>query len=259
MIHIRTKKLRQFLYLDLALYCCLAIFGSSCSTPTTLFQETNESSTLSVNQLSDKVTDPQLKPGDKLTISIWGHEDLSIGSVNSVYNSNEETGKWVVIDDDGLVNLPKLGRVPIKGYTIKEANYFLEQQYSKHLKDPIINVKVLNHYVSILGEVKNPGKYKIDNENVSLVELIAQANGLTDYARQDGIRLIRQEKNQSKNYKIDFSKAEQFHQQNIQIQPDDVVYVIPKKGKEVGQKAAKAAPFVGIITGLAVLVSIFLN
>jgi len=242
----------------LVILICVSLF-TGCSTPTILFQDTDESTTLSATQLSKEISDPQLAPGDKLTISIWGHEDLSIGSVNSVYNSNEETGKWVVIDDDGFVNLPKLGRLLIKGYTLKEANFFLEQQYATLLKDPIINVKVLNHYVSILGEVKSPGKYKIDNENITLIELIAQANGLTDYARQDGIRIIRKENKSAKNYKIDFSKAENFHNQNIQILPDDVVYVIPKKGKEVGQKAAKAAPFVGIITGVAVLISLFLN
>jgi len=237
----------------------ISILLTGCSTPTILFQDTDEATTLTASKLGTVLDDPTLEPGDKLTVSIWGHENLSIGSVNSVYNSNVETGKWVVIDDDGFVNLPKLGRILIKGYTIKEANFFLEQQYASLLKDPIINVKVLNHYVSILGEVKNPGKYKIDNEKITLVELIAQANGLTDYARQDGIRLIRKENNASQNYKIDFSKAENFHQQNIQIKPDDVVYIIPKKGKEVGQKAAKAAPFVGIITGMAVLISLFLN
>lgn len=232
---------------------------SSCSRPTTLFMATDAATTRLPQSLSDKIQDPVLRPGDKITISIWGHEDLSIGSVNSVYNSNEETGKWVVLDDDGMVNLPKIGRIRMSGYTSKEANFFLEQQYQKHLKDPIINIKVLNHYVTVLGEVNRSGKYKIDNEKVSLIELLGEAGGLTDYAKADGVRVIREEKNGSTNYQIDLSKAELLYQQNMILQPNDVVYVMPKKGKETGKKAAKAAPFVGIITGLAVLISVFVK
>ncbi len=237
----------------------LSLILSSCSTPTTLFTDTEDSSARLPQSFYGKVQDPVLGPGDKITISIWGHEDLSIGSVNSIYNSNEETGKWVILDDDGMVNLPKIGRVKISGYTAKEANFFLEQQYQKHLKDPIINIKILNHYVTVLGEVNRAGNYKIDNERVSLIQLLGEAGGLTDYAKADGIRLIREEKNISTHYHIDLSNAELLHQQNIILQPNDVVYVIPKKGKETGKKAAKAAPFVGIITGVAVLISVFVQ
>ncbi len=232
---------------------------TSCSRPTTLFNESNPLLTETILPPVENEKDPVLSPGDKLTISIWGHESLSIGSVNSIYNSNEETGKWIVIDDEGIVNLPKIGRVRISGYTTKEANFFLEQQYAKHIKDPVINVKILNHYVTVLGEVQRPGKYKIDNEKVSLIQMLGEAQGMTDYAKEDGIRLIREEVTGSKNYKIDLSKAENFHRQNLVLQPNDVIYVIPKKGKETGQKAAKAAPFVGIITGIAVLFSVFLK
>ncbi len=230
---------------------------SSCSTPTTLFSDsTSQPIPFSV---VNEIKDPVLKPGDKITISIWGHESLSIGSVNSVYNSNEETGKWVVVDDDGRVNLPKIGRVTIAGYTSKEANFFLEQQYIKHLKDPIINIKVLNHYVTVLGEVNKPGKYKIDNEQISLIEVLGEAEGLTDYAQAEGIRVIREENAKTINYKVDLSNADYLYKQNLALQPNDVVYVIPKKGKETGKKAAKAAPFVGIITGIAVLISVFIK
>ena len=126
------------------LFAFLGGLLSSCSTPTTLFYNTDPLRTESVVPLSSFSKDPKLSAGDKITISIWGHEDLSIGSVNSVYSSNEETGKWVVVDDDGMVNLPKIGRVKIAGYTTKEANFFLEQQYLQHLKDPIINLSLIH-------------------------------------------------------------------------------------------------------------------
>lgn len=259
MVYGHTRYKQQTIMHKLVVIIGFLIFLTGCSTPTTLFMETDENSTQLVDKKALKVTDPLIKTGDKITVSIWGHEDLSIGSVNSIYNSNEETGKWVVVDNDGLVNLPKIGRVKLAGYSSKEANFFLEQQYLKHLKDPIINVKILNHYVTALGEVKNPGKYRMNNEKLSLIELLGEAGGLTDHAEPDGIRIIRNSETESTNYSIDLSRAEILYQQNIQLQPNDVIYVVPKKGKEIGKTATKAAPFVGIITGIAVLLSVFLK
>ncbi len=235
----------------------IALFLQSCSAPKHLFQQENATiETTNTNQFFDAKA-PTLVAGDKLTISIWGHENLSIGSVNSVYNSNEASGKWLVINDEGEINLPKLGRTKIAGYTVKEANYFLEQSYKKELKDPIINIKVLNHYVTVLGEVNAPGKYPLNNESVNIIQMIGQANGLSPYAQNTNIEIVRTINGSPTKLQIDLTDLMSSTYHNIALLPNDIVYIAPKKSKDWNQKIEKAAPIASIITAVAVLISVF--
>ncbi len=204
-----------------------------------------------------KPIEPVLKMGDKITMSIWNHNDLSIGSVNSVYTSNEGTGKWLLLDDEGKINLPKIGRVKLGGLTVKEANYFLEQQYGVILKDPIINIRVLNHFVTVLGEVNNPGRYSLDNETVSLIEILGEAKGLTAYSKNESVELIRILNGQSIKLSVDFSDLVSLPDKNIILQPDDIIHVGATKAKSNDRNLGKVSLITSIVTGVAVIISVF--
>lgn len=175
-----------------SIYLIMIITMTSCAKIPVLFKTSESSKEQNETVLNQffKAKDPILQPGDKITMSIWGHDDLSIGSVNSIYSSSEETGKWITLDKDGEANLPKIGRIKLSGYNLKEVNYILEQKYSSQLKDPIINVRVLNHYVTVLGEVNKPGKYQLDNEKITLVQIIGTAQGFNNYANSR-VKLVR--------------------------------------------------------------------
>ncbi len=206
-----------------------------------------------------KAKEPVLQSGDKITISIWGHEDLSIGSVNSAFASNEETGKWVVLNNDGEVNLPKIGRIKLSGLNLKEVNYQLETSYSKYIKNPIINVRVLNHYVTVLGEVNKPGKYELDNETIRLVEMLGQAEGLGEYANAKHIKIIRTVNQQPVELITDMSQLISLRDYNVILQPGDVVVVSSNGKKSLDEKLKRATPVAGIITAVALVVSLILK
>ncbi len=236
------------------------IFLSSCTTTHSLFQSENfVLPTDSTFQAFFRPVEPLIKSGDKITISIWGHENLSIGSVNGSFNSNEATGKWLVLNEEGEANLPKLGRVKLAGLTINEANYHLQNEYSRILKDPIINIKVLNHFVTILGEVNDPGKYMIDNENLTLIELIGLSDGLSPYAKNDEVQVIRQINGQTIKLQINLRELVGLVQKNITLQPDDIVYVAPEKTKGSDVNLQKASIVASILTGMAVIVSVLVK
>jgi len=233
----------------------LILFLSSCQTTKPLFSyqpNIDLNDTLALQILQHK--EPILSIGDKINMSIWGHDDLSIGSVNSV---NESTGKWLILDDEGKVNLPKIGRVKLSGLTVKETNYFLEQQYGKLLKDPIINVRVLNHFVTILGEVNKPGRYSLENNEVSLIELLGKSEGLTTYAKTEHIELIRIINGQSVKLNINLSDLTSLPEKNIRLQPDDIVHIGATRAKQSDRDLGKASLITSIVTGVAVIISVF--
>ena len=234
------------------------MFNTACTT-TQLF----EGASIPPNDFSNFVLadtkEPILKPGDKITISIWGHDDLSIGSINQAYSTREETGRWVLLDNAGEVNLPKIGRVKLGGYNTKEAAYHLEKLYVKHIVDPVINVRILNHFVTILGEVKNPGRYRIQNEALNLVGLIGEAGGFTDYAEEREVQLMRNIEGKPYNFRIDFTSFQDYNNKNAFIKTDDVVYVPTKIKKTKDDALTKAVGVASIVTSIALIVSLFLK
>ena len=123
-----------------------------------------------------------LKTGDKLSISVWNHDDLSVGSIFSNYNSNEVYGKWLLVNSDGDVTLPQIGKVHLLDLTIEEAEKKLANIYVKLIVEPLVVVKVLNKEITILGEVNRPGKVLLEKDIMSLHEVLGHVGGLGDFA-----------------------------------------------------------------------------
>jgi polysaccharide export outer membrane protein len=203
--------------------------------------------------------EPIIRKGDKITVSIWGHDELSIGSLNSAFSANEATGRWVIVDETGEVNLPRVGRVKIDGHNIKEVNYFLENIYQKNgIKDPVVNVRILSHYITLLGEVVSPGRYQIDNETITLIELIGKAEGITKYAKADEVRIMRKNtQGVIEEVKIDLTNINSLVQDNYVLKPDDVIYIPPSKMKNFNTTLEKLTPIAGVLTSAAVIFSVF--
>jgi polysaccharide export outer membrane protein len=191
---------------------------------------------------------------DKLNVSVWNHDDLSVGSLFGVHSSNEVYGKWVMVDAAGYVMLPKMGQVRVGGLTCLEAAATLATLYSKILVDPILVVKVLNRDVTILGEVRSPGKYILEKERNTLTEMVGSAQGFEFYAQKKKVQLIRN----NKSYQIDFTQLLGANYQ-ILVQAGDVINVPTRKGKAIDKKAPTLIPFASTLTALAVLVSIVLR
>lgn len=195
-------------------------------------------------------------PGDKITISIWGHEDLSIGSVHNVYNVSEEYGKWVMINEQGEVVLPQVGKVKLGGLSNKEAVVYLEKIYSKFIQNPIINVRVLNNQATVLGEVRKPGNYLFSSNSLRLAELIGKSEGFTDFARTSRIKIIHAD---GSSFMADYTDINTLTDENMLILPGDVIYVPPTSGKKVDRVTGKLIPIASLITAVAVLLTFTTN
>lgn len=203
----------------------------------------------------DSAYQHRIQADDKLSLSIWNHNDLSIGSVFSIYNSNESFGKWVLIDEDGNAQLPKIGEVHLAGLTCVEAADTLEKLYATHIKDPIIVAKVLNRHVTILGEVRTPGYIILEEEEVSLMDVIGKAQGFSDYADLSSVRLVRDDKS----YYMDLQEFDSVFYHSIVVHSGDIIIVSSKRGKSLDQKAPTLIPFASALTAIAVFSTLILR
>lgn len=236
----------------------LTCWLSGCATQN-LFRPTAVSTQIDSTFLGQENTQYVIRRDDKISISVWNHDDLSVGSLYSIYSANEVYGKWVMVDPNGEVPIPKIGKVKLVGLTLLQARQQLLTEFKKWVVDPIIDVKVLNREVTLLGELKSPGKFLLEKESNSLVELLGRAGDFDLYADRQAIQVIRTIDNQPHTISIDLTRMDQFATRNIQILPGDVVYVPAKKAKLWDKRAGPSVlPVASAITTLLVLVKFFI-
>ncbi|MEM6262693.1 MAG: polysaccharide biosynthesis/export family protein [Bacteroidota bacterium] len=229
-------------------------------TPQWLFQH-KEGENLQALQLRTfpvQINEHLIQPDDRVTLSVWGNDELGIGSTFSVYSSNEEFGKYLVIDQNGEVSIPMLGTVKLAGLSAREANLYLTQLYSKYIRDPIVYTRVLNHQVTIMGEVRNPGNYELDRQRKSLLEVIGEANGFTDFADKTRLTIIRQTADSTLNeIPVDLTDVETLYDKKLILQKNDVIYVPERRAKFLGSIGVPVVSIAGgIITSVAFLLTI---
>lgn len=229
--------------------CTLA----SCKTQN-LFQSPKNEESLSVNTFLKVKANYQyvIRKDDKINISVWDHDELSVGSLYGVYNSNEVYGKWLLVNGNGDINVPKIGPVHVSGLTVIQLEDSLKLKFGDWIKAPVVNIRVLNKEVTVLGEMKSPGKISVDKDNNTLIDILAKAGDFDFYANKKKVKVIRVENNQPREITIDLTSGENFMARNIQIIPGDLIYVPSKKGKDFDKRFSTIMPFLSIVSALAI-------
>lgn len=192
-----------------------------------------------------------IKADDKISVSIWNHDDLSVGSLFSIYNANEVYGRWILVDIEGYIELPELGKTKLGGMTVSQAEEKLNVLFAEYILNPVIVVKVMNREITVLGQVRTPGVYPLEKERYTLLEMIGQAQGINFYGDAERVKLIRD----GKDYMIDFSTMDQYATSNVILKDGDIIYVPTRKGELLDKKSPTLIPFASLITALAIIYS----
>jgi polysaccharide export outer membrane protein len=151
-------------------------------------------------------------------------------SVVSGSSSNASQGQTYQVEDDGTVALPVIGHIQVTGLTRAEAAKKIEDIYRKDLlKDPIIDLKIINLKVTLLGEVKAQGNFPLIKDQTNLVELIGEAGGLTERADEKTIKIIRGDPKNPQITIVDLSKTQTLADPRIILQNNDIIYIAQNK------------------------------
>jgi polysaccharide export outer membrane protein len=238
--------------MKLAIYIVLLVVLSSCKAVNLFQTNKNTDNSLTTFTLLNKNYEHILIPDNKISLSIWNHDDLSIGSVYSIYNTNESFGKWILINNDSTASIPFIGSINLVGLTVAQAEVIITDSLKRYIKDPIIEVKVLNKEITILGEVKSPGNYLLEKESNTLIEYLGKSEGLNFYADTKHIQIIRDDIP----YIIDLTQLESFNRKNIYLKANDIIYIPSKKGKNLALKSPILIPFASLLTSIGILISV---
>ncbi|MEO3406432.1 polysaccharide biosynthesis/export family protein [Mucilaginibacter sp. CAU 1740] len=135
-------------------------------------------------------------------------------------------GQSYEVAEDGSVALPVIGRVAVLGLSRLEAANKIQDLYSKNLiKNPIIEVKIINLKVTLLGEVRKPGNYPLVRDNTSLIDMLGEAGGITDKGNEKHVKIVRGGVTNPQILEIDLSDVNALSNPAIMLQNQDVVYI----------------------------------
>ncbi len=193
--------------------------------------------------------EPILQKNDLLSINITSLNAEVTEMFNLANNAGGAQPIGYLIDQDGFIRFPVLGKIEVSGLTKKELReYIREELISKRLlMEPIVDIRFMNFKVSVLGEVNQPAVFTIPNEKVTLLEALGMAGDMTIYAQRNNVLLISEEDGVKSTKRIDLTSDELFTSPNYYLRPNDIVYVQPNDRKV--RNTSNAAQWFSVILG----------
>lgn len=174
----------------------------------------------------------RLKEGDIVSIEV---SSLSPREYN-VFARVDSQGQnpllsGYIIDEEGAVELPVIGNVQISGLTVLEAQKTVQKEIDKYLEAPVVNLKMLNFNVTIIGEVNKPGTYTSYNYSQNVFDIIGLAGGMTDFADRDQVKLVRTKEGNTEIIYLNFLDDSLLSSKYYQALPNDVLIIPPMQVK----------------------------
>lgn len=147
------------------------------------------------------------------------------------YTQGTPSPPGYLIDFDGNIDFPVVGKVKLGGLTRNEAIQILKEKIGPYLNNPTILVRILNYKVTVLGEVGHPGTFTIPNERITLPEALGIAGDLLISGVRKNVLVIRDVDGKKTETRVDLTSKELFSSPVYYLQQNDVVYVEPNRAK----------------------------
>lgn len=203
-----------------------------------------------------------LKPGDVLSLKVQSTTPAEFNFLSTgaaTFGATDPVLDGYTLDAEGSILLPAVGKISLSGLNMPEARVKVTEALKPFLSDPTVNLRLLTFRYTVIGEVTQQGQFTTYQDNINLIEAIANAGGMTPYANRGKIKLIRYENNQAKLYTFSLLDDKTIAQANFFLKPDDMIVVDPLPAKNVKENLlTNVSLTLSIITALSLIASRFL-
>ena len=244
----------------------LSIIVSSCATKDDVVYFHNSESLEGKENLLDY--EPKIEANDVLRINV------SSSSVNeeivAPFQMNQQGGQsgggggqnlsltGYLVSPQGTINFPVLGTVEVEGLSRTAIQDKLQTQISEYVRDPVVDVRIVNFSVTVLGEVGSPGRVQITDGRVTMPELLAMSGDITYNGKRENIKIIREVNGVKTVGYIDMTESDLFDSPFYYLKQNDIVYVEPTyaRMKSAGFFGSPGA-ILGLVSSTLSLIFIF--
>ncbi|HEY6976269.1 MAG TPA: polysaccharide biosynthesis/export family protein [Chitinophagaceae bacterium] len=244
----------------LLIYSCviLVIFSTSCisTKSATYFNNLPDSAKIQLEELQPPPFAVQVN--DVLEIAIGGENEKTVQYI-SQYFTGGTSGMQAIVDIDGNIELPKIGKIKVAGLSKEAVRDIIAQAYKEYLVDPLVSVKFGNFPFSVMGEVKSPGNFNVQSERVNIFQAIGQAGDLTQYAIRDDIKIIREVNGQRKVMSLNMNDKSILNSPDYYINRYDIIYVEAKGVKLTTENVQRTLTYVGAVSSVLAFVVVLLR
>ena len=216
----------------------------------------------SVEYNNERSLDYKIQPGDNLYIRAINIIDEKS---SSMLNADGGRGTYLTSDaaiylnsftvnKEGFIDYPLTGLVEVKNLTVEQVKDKLQTELSKYVKETALMVKLSNFDLTILGEVTRPGKYKVYQSEINILEALALAGNVTNFAKNSAVKIVRRTDNGSEIVTVDVGDADILSSPYYYLKPNDIVYVEPLKFKQWG---FTTFPYSTVLSIVSLAITIF--
>lgn len=208
-----------------------------------------------------KSKDPTISELFNLPIAqqVVGHRTDPTSYQSQTQQSQYSSG--YTVDADGNIDFPLIGKIFVAGKTRMETATYIKKmlETQEFARDLVVTVEYMNLHISVLGEVKDPGQYIIDQDKITLLDALAKAGDLTIYGRRDSVMVIRQDGNQNITYMVNMTSAKDvFQSPAYYLQQNDVVYVAPNAARRRQTNEFQSTSFWLSVSSLLTTIALFI-
>ena len=217
----------------------LVLLLSSCNVKKkiTYYQNIDQSNILQ----KETTFETKIQPDDLLSIFVssvdmeaagsFNLETVVIPSPNGQSALAQRQQQFYLVDNEGNINFPILGTLKIGGLTKAQMLDLIISKLKKYLKDPVVNIRIVNFKVSVQGEVLRPGVITSSSERLTLPEALSLAGDLTIYGRRDNVLIVRELNGKKEYQRVDLTKSDFINSPYYYLSQNDLIYIEPNTAK----------------------------
>lgn len=205
------------------------------------------------------VSEYTISPNDLFEFQLYTNNGEKIIDGMSGISTDIKQAKIMTytVRKDGTSDLPLLGSVRLEGLTIKKCEDTLSKLYQKiGYLDPFVQVKITNRRVIVFtGNGGDAQVVNLQNDNTTLIEVIALAGGIADRGKSEHVKLMRMDNQQRKVYTMDLSTIDGLKYADLIVQANDYIYVEPRE--QVAQEfLSNTAPIISVLSSVLVIFTV---
>ena len=204
----------------------------------------------------------RLQTGDVLSIKVQSVQPALNDMFNVTsgqYIQNGDPGNLFAsgysVDEAGSITLPTVGRLKVGGLTVEETQLLVQKEVARFMREANVVVKLTSFKLTILGEVRAPGRYFVYNSQATVLEALGMAGDLTEFGSRTNVKLIRQTLKGSEVLLLDLTDPELLRSKYYYLLPNDALYVEPMKARTARGNANNLGLVFGGLSTIILLLS----